>query len=110
MTLTKSDVEWIEHYLRKLYFVSWDRFVIDPEQLVIQMYGWIDRKDSYKDFCYIEFAPQIHKVFPVITSSKKYSEKIVEICSGKNAPHYDCERIEDKFNILNSIKLTKEEL
>ncbi len=108
-TLQQSDKQWIEHYLRKVDFVKWDRFLYlrDKEGKVwgLGAYGWIDRKDSYKDICYIEFIFETHEVVPVITSSKKYSKKIVEILSSKDSPHFDCQRIENKFNISNSIKL-----
>ena len=109
--MNQSDKQWIEYNLRKLNFVKWDRFLYirDNQKKIwgLGSYGWIDRKDSYKDFCYIEFIFETHKVVPVMTSSRKYSKRIVQLCSGKDEQHYDCERIEDTFNVSNSIKLSK---
>ena len=103
MNLTKSDKQWIEHYLRKLDFVEWDRFLIYDN--AIGVFGWINREnDKYKDFVLLMFMLQNHTI-DYITSSKKYSERFHKLCGGKEGGHEDCRRVEDYFDVKNCIKV-----
>lgn len=93
--------DWIEKTLEKLPFVRWDRYIEDKDDNLIEMYGWIDREDDYKDFVLLEFNLNKKEVYFVATSSDKYSEQIAEIL---NSSHSDCIRVEDNFYVFNSIK------
>ena len=97
----KENKEWIQEVLNKLPFVKWDRFVEDEEANLIEIYGWIDRGDNYKDFVLLEFNLTKQEVYFIATSSDKYSEKIAEIL---NSSHSDCKRVEDNFDVQNSAK------
>lgn len=90
----------IINILKKLYFVNWDRYFGEGENLTF--YGWIDRDDNYKDFVFIEFNEGDYITHG--TSSSKYSKKIAEILG---TDHSDCKRVEDFCNIPNVIKLSK---
>ena len=106
--------EYIEGFLKKFDFVQWDRFTQDPYQdratrrryVLFNFYGWIDREDQYKDFVAISVRWPDKSVQYLITSSKKYSPILTEMCGFKG--HIDCQRVEDRFEIPNSIKLARE--
>ena len=93
----------IETILEEMHFVQWDRFCgeIDNDETV-QIYGWIEREDSYKDFVVLEHSG-CH--ISCITSSKKYSQEIARIVTGSADNHEDCKRVEHHFNVKNSIKI-----
>lgn len=93
-----EDKTYFESILEKLDFVNWDRYFGEGENLVF--FGWIKRKDNYKDFVVLDFS-----VLPVwfATSSKEHSKKIGELLEHRS--HSDCNRVEDSFDIENMIKL-----
>ncbi len=78
--------ETIIQTLKKFDFVMWDRYFGECESLTF--YGWIERKDKYKDFLILDFG-----VKPIwwATSSEKYSKKIAEML---NQDHSRCNRVE----------------
>jgi len=92
-----------------LPFVNFDRFV-DLDTSVF-LYGWINReKDSYKDFVIIKYdnvkdLDNIETFFS--TSSDKYSEVIHKNLGFNEGEHCKCQRVEDNFEIMNCIRLTK---
>lgn len=95
---------WIENTLKKLPFVSWDRYIEDKDKKnnLIEVYGWIERDNNYKDFVLLEFDLNKKQVYFIATSSDRYSKEIAEIL---NSPHPGCIRVEDNFDVLNSIKI-----
>ena len=87
--------EIIANVLRKLHFVNWDRYFGEGDCLTF--FGWINRKDSYKDFVTLEFHG---KDLGYATSSAKYTKQIAEIL---NMGHSKCHRVEyfcDGDNII----------
>jgi hypothetical protein len=99
---------YIEKLLEKFKFVHWDRFTESDTE--INFYGWIDRKqDNYKDFLVLTIGKGNwkRKKPPVwfITSSKKYSKKIIKILRHKEKNHLSCKRIENYYVIKNSIHI-----
>ena len=106
--------DWCQKILERFTFVKWDRFTkIIATNLenarVVTCYGWIDREeDAYKDFVVIALVIDRREVHFVMSSSAKYSERITEICNRNKEFHNKCIRIEDAFEISNSIKLGKE--
>ncbi|MEK6840457.1 MAG: hypothetical protein AABX79_00710 [Nanoarchaeota archaeon] len=92
--------EEIIKVLERLDFVNWDRYFGNGENLTF--FGWIDRKDTKKDFVVVDFS-----ITPIwfATSSKIYSKRIGELLGAKE--HSDCKRVEDFCNIKNMIKLEK---
>gem|GEM_PF-2035173 len=97
---------WIEGILKKMDFVTFDRFIDISHLGEVVVYGWIDRKqDSYKDFVVLVFFFNEKKrdIIPY-TSSKEYSERILKIVDPKTK-HFDCSRVENVFKIPNCIRL-----
>lgn len=84
--LDNKDKKWIESTLRKLHFVKWDRLIC--EEFKINIFGWISRKDNYKDFVDIEFDLIQKKIYLIATSSAKYAQKIAEILSVEQVTYY----------------------
>ncbi|VVB57921.1 Uncharacterised protein [Candidatus Anstonella stagnisolia] len=111
--LTPEVKDWCQKTLEKFEFVKWDRFTkIIATNMgdvhVVSCYGWIDREsDAYKDFVVIAFVIEKREVHLVMSSSAKYSERIIELCDHNRELHNKCIRIEDVFEISNSIKLGK---
>jgi len=100
--------EWIAEYLSAVPVVDWDRFVVgerDGNQYV-DVYGWIDREDEYKDFVWSRFWPA-NEVFEFTTSSDEYSEYIQAEWFGEDSldDHIPCRRVEYAFDIDNAIEL-----
>ncbi len=96
---------YMEEDMQKLPFVNWDRFIEFGDDL--DVYGWIDRKDSYKDFVlfkykYIQEDDDWEMSYS--NSSDKYSKAIFELllCPGI---HESCKRVEHFFKIENCVKL-----
>ena len=104
MQLTKSNKDWIEHNLRKLDFVQWDRCTFFTN--AVGVFGWIKRDDKHEDFVWLMFLLKYHVIDP-ITSSKKYSRKIHAVVCGEEAEHADCARVEDNFEIKNCVKVVE---
>ncbi len=91
--------EKIIEILKKLDFVSWDRFSGN------YFYGWIDREgDNYKDFIVLKFS-----MWDVnfVSSSKKFTKKITEILNKNKSCLKNCERIEGYCDLENVIRLKK---
>ncbi|HEA65079.1 MAG TPA: hypothetical protein ENI02_02945 [Candidatus Aminicenantes bacterium] len=95
--MESSKKQLLERVLKKLDFVNWDRYFGVGNDLTF--FGWIDRKDGYKDFVVIDF---IGKEISFATSSKEYSKKIADLL---NVEHSDCERVEYFCDLPNVIKL-----
>lgn len=92
--------------LERFSFVRWDRFV--PDDGDYSFYGWIDREDEYKDFLvleYIETTSRRKAYWHFITSSALRHKEILEIMQLTDAETNACRRVEDHFDIDNSIKL-----
>jgi hypothetical protein len=92
----------VEATLRRLPFVTWDRFVDFPEGL--EVYGWIERpRDAYKDFVTLFFYPDGDVAFS--TSSAKYSLTIHKALNGGSAKgHKRCRRVEGSFRVRNLVR------
>lgn len=95
----------IEKILKKLSFVKWDRYTEtdDGEWQTIDLYGWIDREDSYKDFVVLEYDIPRDE-FYYWTSSSKYSEELNKVAR-EGMEHLKCKRIEEFSSLPNVIKL-----
>ena len=115
MIVEVETAKWIEEALSLFPFVMWDRFVVSDvvddkgrptgERAMI-VYGWIAReKDAYKDFVVLDFRLKEKRAYYVCTSSNKYSEEIAEKIMGEKKEHNRCERVEQNFDIINSVKL-----
>lgn len=92
----------IKAVLETFKIVQWDRWSGTSDSFVI--FGWIDRKeDSYKDFVTINFYEGRPTDFA--TSSAKYSESIAQLLG---FTHSDCNRVEDRFDIENVIRLKEQ--
>jgi len=99
MEQNKKDV--ITRVLSKLFFVNWDRYFGDDSSLVF--FGWIGRKDNYKDFVSVDFIDNINSLsIGYATSSKEFTKKIADIL---NCEHSECKRVESFCDIDNCIKL-----
>jgi len=97
----------IEPILRRFKFVVWDRFSVwrDKEGGGIGVYGWIKRpQDSYQDFIALYFFKD--GTISYDTSSAKYSLTIFKILNGgRGYGHSRCKRVEDYFDVKNTIRL-----
>ena len=100
---------WIASKLRAARFVEWDRFTVDERDGYqhVDVYGWIDRDDEYKDFVWARFWPAT-EYFEFTTSSAAYSERLSTLWFGEDGGHVKCRRVEDTFNVENAIALDRE--
>lgn len=100
--------EWIAGLLERPQFIEWDRFVVEDHDgtQCVQVYGWIDREDIYKDFVLVRFWPD-SETFGFITSSDRYSEELHRIWFGEQdlKDHNGCRRVEHVFDIKNAVEL-----
>lgn len=109
-TLLAENRQWVEDTLERVHMVEWDRFAVGnhPETgRYIEVYGWIDRDDEYKDFCIIEFQPETDEnLIGYTTSSDEYTNEIYR-CLYDLEPddHNDCRRVENHFDVSNSVEL-----
>jgi len=99
--------KWIAQYLSTVPVVEWDRFIVgemDGYQYV-NVYGWIDREDEYKDFVWSRFWPA-NETVEFTTSSDEYSEYLQAEWFGEDTldDHNPCRRVEHSFDIDNAIK------
>lgn len=105
--MEKSDICWISNILEQFPFVQWDRF--GHFKNIVRVYGWIERKnDDYKDFVHFEFRLDDQKLYFLGTSSEKYSEQINDILNDiidEESGHVPCQRVENHFDVENSIQL-----
>lgn len=105
-TNTLPNAEWIESKLSSLEFVEWDRFTTGEwNGLCVSVYGWIDRPDDHEDFVLVIFWPEEEELY-FTTSAADYSTEIYQHLVGVNPGEHDrCHRVEDAFDIPNSIGL-----
>ena len=96
----------IKQILEKLDFVNWDRFIDVGNE--INFYGWIERKDTYRDFVVIAYAKDEKRFWYFITSSAKRHDEIAEVL-GMIKDSKKCKRVEDNFDIKNCIKINNEQ-
>jgi len=96
----------MEEDMKKLSFVNWDRFVVNEERKILDLYGWIKREDSHEDFVLLEYKNTKDNLWDTTfsTSSEERTKDIFKLleCHGS---HNDCQRVEDKFDINNCIKI-----
>ena len=104
--LEPNTVTWIATQLVKVDFVKWDRYTVGErgDRTIVDVYGWIDRDDDYKDFVWTRFWPA-NEVFEYTTSSDTYSEQLAEIWFGESSDHDPCNRVENTFDIPNAVTL-----
>ena len=97
----------ITHVLKQFKDVEWDRFIESKQ--AIHIYGWIPRaKDEYKDFIYLEFLNWSGVCNFWISSSPEITKKASKIVSNASLQLHNCKRVENHFDIQNSIKLVKQ--
>lgn len=105
--MEEQDVAWISQVLEQFPFVQWDRFVHFKN--IVRVFGWIEREeDEYKDFVYFEFNLGQSNILYLGSSSDKYSEKINDILNeilDEDGGHASCQRVENQFNVENSVQL-----
>jgi len=105
--------EHIEDVLSRLDMVDWDRFIhgTDPNTVgrYINVYGWIERVDKYKDFVVLRFMLDYDPtLIGFTTSSDQYTEEIYRLIYGERPDqHVSCKRVEDRFDIPNAIELNR---
>lgn len=100
--------EAIAEKLAAVPIVTWDRFIIqhrDGKQ-VVDVYGWIDREDEYKDFVWVRFHED--GAMEYTTSSEEYTEYLTAKWFGKSETHAECRRVEDTFDIPNVVELRED--
>jgi len=97
---------WIESKLQSCRMVNWDRFTVGDwgGEQYINVYGWIDRDDSYKDFVLVIFWPESEGIYHT-TSSAEHTEDITQKLHGEEGGHNDCRRVEHTFDVPNSIEV-----
>ena len=91
--------------------MQWDRYTLNDcdDGQFTRVYGWIEREDDYKDFVVLDFLHWNREVLFIATSSPEHSERIMEILYGDADGHYECQRVEDRFDIENMIELNEGE-
>ena len=106
MRIKKADKIKIQSLLSRMYFVQWDRYIeaVQDDRNILYIYGWIPRtKDAYKDFIVFRFDLTADRL-GYCTSSIMWHNAIVRRL-GLPASQPKCKRVEDAFDIKNSIKL-----
>jgi len=96
----------LESDLESMPFVNWDRFTTGDwgDYDYVQVYGWIEREDNYKDFVLVILWENGERFFT--TSSEKYTEDIFKVLFDEPLDeHNDCKRVENYLNIPNMIEL-----
>jgi len=87
----------IEEDMEQLPFVKWDRFTVDETLKKVEVFGWIERRDSHEDFILLQYRQNNGSWdFEFATSSAEHTKTIFEKlqCTGK---HNDCKRVEEHF-------------
>jgi len=95
---------FIEGILQYYNFVMWDRFIDKGDTYTV--YGWIERKDAYKDFLVLHINPT-KQVIDFVTSSPEHHKLIVQPLSTELKNLRLCQRVEYNFTVNNCIKLKK---
>lgn len=94
--------------MNALPFVTWDRFLRDNKNGIVEVFGWIKREDTHEDFVLLHYETNGSEEWELrfSSSSAKYHSEIRKNlgCSGTDSV---CERVEDKvwFHEVKSIKL-----
>jgi len=107
-------VNLVEDILGRLDMVEWDRFVEGNDPNIggqyLNVYGWIDRDDDYKDFVMLRFWPKYDPtLIGFTTSSDEHTEEIHERIYGEETDgHNACKRVEHTFDVENAIELTED--
>lgn len=100
--------EWIADRLEAVPVVEWDRFTVGKinEKQVVNIYGWIDREDEYKDFVWTRFWPDV-KQLEFMTSSEEFSDYLHVEWFGEESldDHNPCRRVEHAFDVENAVEL-----
>jgi len=97
--LAKRYIPRMTRWMNKLPKVKWDR--ISQKRGHLYAFGWIDRKDSYKDFFLIDFirGKPVDFCSSDIINNMEYA-KILGVYQQR------CERVEDNFkDVKNKVKL-----
>lgn len=103
--MTKKTKKAIEDTLSHFVFVKWDRYVFDKTNNIYYIYGWIDRKkDKYKDFIQVSYEVK-GQYWDFLTSSVEKHDTIIKMFGIKEKNTINCIRVEDSFDVVNSIKL-----
>jgi len=93
--------------LEALDFVQWDRFTsgeYSDDLDFVEVYGWIDRPDDYKDFVVVTQYSNGHRNFT--TSSSEHTEAIFQqLFDEPLDEHNDCKRVENYVDIPNMVEL-----
>lgn len=82
----------VQSFLNLFPEVAWDRWTGTGDRLTV--FGWIDRRDSYKDFMVVIFEDEVIRF---ITSSALHSASFSKRIGGEN--HVDCRRVEGVFSV-----------
>ena len=90
--------EQIEKILNSWPEVTWDRWAGDEHNM--QVFGWLKRLDSHKDFVFLWIVNGV--VVNYCSSSPDHTKRFAEQNSNK---YYPCQRVEDVFKNVNSVKL-----
>lgn len=107
MKMSKRTKKNIETMMMHFSFVQWDRFVYNKETNAYTIYGWIDRSgDSYKDFLEMTYEVGTRE-WDFITSSAEKHPIILKMFGLTEEETNSCIRVEDVFEVFNSIKLGK---
>ena len=88
--MTTQTKNWIKEVMAKFPFVEFDRYIDDTDDNLIEVFGWIKRKDNDRDFIVLEFDFSTKDVYCIATSSAKYSKQISKILKEK---HISCQKI-----------------
>jgi len=100
--LMRKYIPRITKWLNKLPKVNWDR--VSQKRGHLYIFGWIDRKDSYKDFFMIDFVRG--RPVDFCSSDTKYNLEYSRILG---VYHQKCWRVEHKFKeVKNAIKSKKD--
>ena len=103
-----SLIEKVKPHMEALDFVEWDRYTVGPwdeNTESVTVYGWIDRKDLYKDYVQLTMWEGTDNVW-FTTSSAEYTEEIYETLFDKPLEnHQECQRVEDAVDLDNVVEL-----
>lgn len=107
------DMDGVAETLNLLPDVTWDRFVRCQGERFEELnaYGWLPRDDGRSDFVLVMFEQRpLGLTVRLTTSSAKHSQRLQNQLfgteDGEDAPHIECERIEQHLpSVLNAARL-----
>lgn len=109
--LVVKNREWIAEQLGTASIVEWDRFIVEDHDGTqrVEVYGWINRDDDYKDFVIVRFWPE-NEEFGYTTSSDEWTEWLYNEWFDHDdlSGHNECRRVEHAFDVENVVELTKD--